>query len=111
MFSRLHRLEARAETGAGPKRSERARELEAFNRAAEQYIRAAREYLHEPAEGEMSVPCGNERKMLQVVNQLTGYYLRGLRQGAREGLNRSLFCGEAQESSGETRSALSSPRQ
>ena len=48
MFSRLHRLAARAETGAGPKGWVRARELEAFNRAAEQYIRAAREYLHMP---------------------------------------------------------------
>jgi len=111
MLSRLQRLEARAEPGAGRNALEREQELAQFNRAAEQYIRAAREYLHEPPEDEVSVPCRNEREKLQGANQLMVYYLRCLRQGAREGPNRSLSCGEARESSGETRGAFGSHRQ
>lgn len=106
MLARLQRLEARAEAGMARDAWERKQELEQFNHAAERYIRAAREYLHERQEDEVFVPCQDEREILQGTNQLTGYYLRCLRQGAREGSNRSLSGGDAQESSGETRSAF-----
>jgi hypothetical protein len=110
-LSRLQRLEARTETGAGRNALGRERELEQFNRAAEQYIRAVRQYLHEPLENEVCLPCPDESEKLQVANQLMVYHLRYLRQYAREGPDRSPSCGEAQEPSGETRSAFGSHRQ
>jgi hypothetical protein len=72
------------EIGTRPDALERARELDQFNRAAEEYLRAVRLYLHEPLESEVCLPCRNESEQLQVANQLMVYHLRYLRQCCRE---------------------------
>lgn len=78
---------------------DRNRELDLFNCAAERYLQRVREYLHEPPEREVDLPCRNESEMRQVTDQLDSYYILCLRKHAREGPH-SLSSGEAQEPSG-----------
>jgi hypothetical protein len=78
---RLQRLEA---TAARLDPAGRGQELEEFSRTAEEYIRAAREYLGEPPDLEMTISCRNECEMSQVVNQVVAYRIRYLRHYRRQ---------------------------
>jgi hypothetical protein len=55
------------------------REFEEFSRTAEKYIRAAREYLGEPRDLEMTISCGNASEITPVINQMGAYHIRSLR--------------------------------
>src|ERR1019366_1826695 len=73
---RLQRLEA---TAARLDPSKCRREFEEFGRTAEGYIRAAREYLGEPADGEMTISRQNDGEMMPIINQMLAYRIRAFR--------------------------------
>jgi hypothetical protein len=73
---RLQRLEATA--GLLDPLS-RAREFEEFSRTAGEYIRAVRQYLGEPPDGQIPILCRNHSEIRQLVNQVVAYRIRSLR--------------------------------
>jgi hypothetical protein len=77
---RLQRLEA---TAARLDPSKREREFEEFRRTAEEYIRAARAYLGERADGEMTIRRRDESEMTPVINEMAAYHIRSLRHHCR----------------------------
>ena len=73
---RLQRLEA---TTARLDPAGRGQEFEEFSRTAQEYIRAAREYLGEPPDLEMTISCRNASEITPVINQMGAYHIRSLR--------------------------------
>jgi len=84
VISRLERLEAQTETGRALDPSERERDLEQFQRAAEEYLCELRQHLGESPENEPSLSCHSESDKVEVSRQVLAYYMRFLRQCARE---------------------------
>jgi hypothetical protein len=92
---RLRRLEATTALGS----LGRLQELDEFSRTAREYIRAVRQYLGEPPDDQIPIPCRNESEIGQLVNQAVAYRIRYLRHYRRQmnaepsvsKLERSLF--------------------
>jgi hypothetical protein len=68
-----------------------ARELEEFSRTARDYIRAVRQYLGEPPDGEIPISYQNDS---ELVNQVVAYRIRPLRH-YRHQMNTYVECEQA----------------
>jgi hypothetical protein len=87
---RLQRLEATARLDP----MGRAREFEEFSQTARDYIRAVRQYLGEPPDGQIPISCRNHSEKGQLVNQVVAYRIRSLRHYSRQ-RNAYAECAEA----------------
>ena len=85
---RLQRLEA---TSGRLDSWGRQQEADEFSRTAREYIRAVRQYLGEPPEGEIPISCRNES---ELINQVVAYRIRILRHYRRQ-MNAYAECEQA----------------
>lgn len=84
LMSRLARLEAQTTNYKVLDPLEQQRELEQFQRTAEEYLRGVRSFLRKPPENEPSVVCRRESDKAKVSGRLAVYHIEVLRQYARE---------------------------
>jgi len=73
VISRLEQLEAQFGRALDP--LQRKRDLEEFQRTAEEYLHKLWEYLGEPPENEPSLCCHSESDKVKVSNLLFHYHL------------------------------------
>ena len=88
---RLERLEA---TSGRLDSLGRQQEQDEFSRTAREYIRAVRQYLGEPPDGQIPISCQNQSEIGQLVNQVVACRIRYLRHSSRQ-RNTNAECAQA----------------